>query len=192
MIEQRFQPLFQQRQPMLHSCQSPPVADRLVERIGGGGGTEQLAVAGAEALDRLFVEQGLAIARELYLGMLVDRDTRRVVIMASVEGGMDIEKVAAETPEGLSSDNPARIAGRFLVPGRGQSFGHGTPVLGPDGAHWYYVHHRLQADRCRATGGCARDVWVSPIEFEDRGGGRGDVWIRARFPAEDPAVAVAL
>ena len=47
----------------------------------------------------VLVEQGLAISRELYLGMLVDRDSRRVVIMASVEGGMDIEKVAEETPE---------------------------------------------------------------------------------------------
>ncbi|MBI5516365.1 MAG: ADP-forming succinate--CoA ligase subunit beta [Deltaproteobacteria bacterium] len=47
----------------------------------------------------VLVEQGVAIARELYLGMLVDRDTRRVVCMASTEGGMDIEKVAEETPE---------------------------------------------------------------------------------------------
>ncbi len=48
---------------------------------------------------KVYVEQGIKIARELYLGMLVDRDTRRVVIMASTEGGMEIEKVAAETPE---------------------------------------------------------------------------------------------
>ncbi|MBL8604419.1 MAG: ADP-forming succinate--CoA ligase subunit beta [Myxococcales bacterium] len=47
----------------------------------------------------VYVEQGLAIARELYLSMLVDRDSRRVVVMASVEGGMDIEHVAEHTPE---------------------------------------------------------------------------------------------
>jgi succinyl-CoA synthetase beta subunit len=47
----------------------------------------------------VLVEQGMAIARELYLSMLVDRDSRRTVIMASVEGGMDIERVAEETPE---------------------------------------------------------------------------------------------
>src|SRR6185436_13871728 len=48
---------------------------------------------------RLYIEQGLAIERELYLGLVVDRDRRRIAVMASTEGGMDIEKVAAETPE---------------------------------------------------------------------------------------------
>ena len=48
---------------------------------------------------RIYVEQGLAIARELYLGMLLDRETRKVVIMGSTEGGMEIEEVAANTPE---------------------------------------------------------------------------------------------
>jgi succinyl-CoA synthetase beta subunit len=48
---------------------------------------------------RLYVEQGLDIDRELYLALLVDRDRRRIAIMASTEGGMDIEKVAHETPE---------------------------------------------------------------------------------------------
>jgi len=48
---------------------------------------------------RLYIEQGLAIARELYVGMVVDRETRRIAIMCSTEGGVEIEKVAAETPE---------------------------------------------------------------------------------------------
>src|SRR5688572_22001527 len=50
-------------------------------------------------VERLFVEQGIAIAREIYMAMLVDRETRRVVVMASAEGGVEIEKVAEETPE---------------------------------------------------------------------------------------------
>ena len=54
---------------------------------------------GGQLVRTVFVEQGINIARELYLGMLVDRDTRRVVVMASAEGGMDIEHVAATTPE---------------------------------------------------------------------------------------------
>jgi succinyl-CoA synthetase beta subunit len=48
---------------------------------------------------RLYIEQGLDIARELYLGAVIDRDRRRVAFMASTEGGVEIERVAAETPE---------------------------------------------------------------------------------------------
>ena len=50
-------------------------------------------------VQRLLVEQGLPIARELYLALVVDRESRRVTVMASTEGGMDIEEVAEHTPE---------------------------------------------------------------------------------------------
>jgi succinyl-CoA synthetase beta subunit len=50
-------------------------------------------------VQRLLVEQGLAIAHEYYLGMLLDRATGKVTVMASTEGGMDIEEVAASHPE---------------------------------------------------------------------------------------------
>ena len=52
---------------------------------------------------RLYVEDGCDIARELYLSMLVDRGEGRVVVVASTEGGMDIEEVAAETPEKIQT-----------------------------------------------------------------------------------------
>ena len=48
---------------------------------------------------RLYVEEGAVIARELYLSLLVDRETSRVAVVASTEGGMDIEEVAHATPE---------------------------------------------------------------------------------------------
>ncbi len=48
---------------------------------------------------RLLIEEGANIAKELYVGMVVDRGTQRVCLMASSEGGMDIEEVAAKTPE---------------------------------------------------------------------------------------------
>src|SRR5205814_4352215 len=48
---------------------------------------------------RLLIEEGADIEKELYIGMVVDRATQRVVLMASSEGGMDIEEVAAKTPE---------------------------------------------------------------------------------------------
>ncbi|MGH7024096.1 MAG: ADP-forming succinate--CoA ligase subunit beta, partial [Caulobacteraceae bacterium] len=48
---------------------------------------------------RLYIEEGAAIARELYLSLLIDRETSRVAVVASTEGGMDIEEVAASRPE---------------------------------------------------------------------------------------------
>lgn len=50
-------------------------------------------------VNRLYVEQGIDIARELYLAVLLDRGVSRNIVMASTEGGMEIEKVAEETPE---------------------------------------------------------------------------------------------
>ncbi len=48
---------------------------------------------------RLYIEEGAAIARELYLSLLVDRETSRIAVVASTEGGMDIEEVAHASPE---------------------------------------------------------------------------------------------
>jgi len=50
-------------------------------------------------VSRLYIEEGADIARELYLSLLVDRETSRVAVVASTEGGMDIEEVAHSTPE---------------------------------------------------------------------------------------------
>src|SRR5258706_39974 len=76
---------------------------------------------------RLFVEEGADIAKELYVGMLLDRATQRVTLMASSEGGMEIEEVAARTPEkihkvaidpvaGLSDAQADDIARKIGVP----------------------------------------------------------------------------
>ena len=54
---------------------------------------------GGKEVKRVYVEEGCDIARELYLSFLLDRATSRVTVMASTEGGMNIEEVAAETPE---------------------------------------------------------------------------------------------
>lgn len=52
-----------------------------------------------QKVNRLYIEDGCDIARELYLGLLTDRETKGIVIMASTEGGMDIEEVAEKHPE---------------------------------------------------------------------------------------------
>ena len=60
--------------------------------------THQTGPEGKE-VQRLYIEEGCDIATELYLSMLVDRSSSQITIIASTEGGMDIEAVAAETPE---------------------------------------------------------------------------------------------
>jgi succinyl-CoA synthetase beta subunit len=60
--------------------------------------THQTGAEGKEVL-KVLIEEGTDIARELYVAMVPDRENQRVCLMASTEGGMDIEKVAEETPE---------------------------------------------------------------------------------------------
>ncbi len=68
------------------------------ELIGMTLVTHQTGPGGRE-VKRVYVEEGCDIARELYLGLLVNRATGRITIMASTEGGMEIEQVAAQNPE---------------------------------------------------------------------------------------------
>jgi succinyl-CoA synthetase beta subunit len=73
-------------------------ADAARKMIGMQLVTHQTGPDG-QKVQRVLVEQGLKIKRELYLGMVIDRSTERPVIMVSSEGGVEIEKVAEETPE---------------------------------------------------------------------------------------------
>jgi succinyl-CoA synthetase beta subunit len=64
--------------------------------------THQTGPAGKQ-VNRIYIEDGAAIARELYLALLVDRGSSRISFVCSTEGGMDIEEVAASTPEKILS-----------------------------------------------------------------------------------------
>jgi succinyl-CoA synthetase beta subunit len=68
------------------------------EMLGNTLVTKQTGPSGKQ-VNRLYVEEGAEIARELYLSILVDRTTGKTAFVASTEGGMDIETVAEETPE---------------------------------------------------------------------------------------------
>jgi succinyl-CoA synthetase beta subunit len=78
--------------------------------------TKQTGPAG-RPVHRVYVEAGCDIARELYLSLLVDRATGRVVLVASTEGGMDIEDVAAKEPEKImhASVDPAAGMSGYLA-----------------------------------------------------------------------------
>ncbi|MBZ0127691.1 MAG: ADP-forming succinate--CoA ligase subunit beta [Rhodobacteraceae bacterium] len=64
--------------------------------------THQTGPAGKQ-VNRVYIEEGSGIERELYLALLVDRQTSRIAFVCSTEGGMDIEEVAASTPEKILS-----------------------------------------------------------------------------------------
>lgn len=74
------------------------VRQRATEILGMQLVTHQTGPEG-QKVRRLLIEEGADISKELYVGMVVDRGTQRVALMASSEGGMDIEHVAATTPE---------------------------------------------------------------------------------------------
>ncbi|MFZ5555439.1 MAG: ADP-forming succinate--CoA ligase subunit beta [Pseudomonadota bacterium] len=74
------------------------VRQRASEILGMQIKTHQTGPEG-QKVRRLLIEEGADIKKELYVGMVVDRGTQKVVLMASSEGGMDIEEVAAKTPE---------------------------------------------------------------------------------------------
>jgi succinyl-CoA synthetase beta subunit len=74
---------------------------------------------------RLYIEQGLDIERELYLGAVVDRDKRRLAFMASTEGGVEIEKVAADTPEKILTVHVDPAIGFAAFQARQLAFGLG-------------------------------------------------------------------
>jgi len=74
------------------------VKDSVNEMLGHVLVTKQTGEKGKE-VKRLYIEEGCDIARELYLSLLVDRGSSRIILMASTEGGMEIEEVAEATPE---------------------------------------------------------------------------------------------
>ena len=104
---------------------------RAPRQVGRRGESVRRADAGQDAGDdpdrsrrsrvkRLFIEDGCEIARELYLSALVDRATSRISFIVSTEGGMDIEKVAHDTPD--------RIVTLSIDPASGYSAFHGRRI----------------------------------------------------------------
>ena len=80
---------------------------------------------GGKEVSRVYVEDGCDIARELYLGILIDRATSRITIMASTKGGMEIEEVAAKTPEKILQVEIDPAAGMQSYHARKIAFGLG-------------------------------------------------------------------
>lgn len=86
--------------------------------------THQTGPEGKE-VKRLYIEEGSDIAKELYLGLVVDRSTGRIAFMGSSEGGVDIEEVAAKTPEKIITVAVDPASGYQPFHGRKLAFGMG-------------------------------------------------------------------
>ena len=83
--------------------------------------THQTGPAGKQ-VNRIYIEDGSDIARELYLALLVDRTTSRISFVCSTEGGVDIEEVAASTPEKILSFSVDPVSGISGFHGRRVAF----------------------------------------------------------------------
>jgi succinyl-CoA synthetase beta subunit len=101
---------------------SEEVRSAAASMLGSRLKTKQTGAAGLP-VNLVFVEAGSAIERELYLSMLVDRNRQRVAFLASAAGGMDIEEVAARTPEKILSVAVHPAAG--LQPYQARQIGYG-------------------------------------------------------------------
>ncbi|MDF3070403.1 MAG: Succinyl-CoA ligase [ADP-forming] beta chain [Polyangiaceae bacterium] len=145
-----------------------------------------------QKVKRLYVEQGIEIARELYLGLVVDRETRKIAVMASTEGGVEIEKVAEETPDkiliefvdptiGLSGYQARKLA-------YGLKVGEGTPSPKDTVAEFVKLVSKLatlfEKEDCSL---CEVNPLIitkqgkviagdSKINFDDNAGGRHKEW----------------
>jgi len=100
------------------------------ELIGKTLVTHQTGPKGRE-VRRLLIEEGAGIAKELYLSILVDRDTGWPVFIASTEGGMEIEVVAANTPEKIIREAIDPAVGFQGYNGRNIAFALGLPAMEP-------------------------------------------------------------
>ncbi|MCZ6557814.1 MAG: ADP-forming succinate--CoA ligase subunit beta [SAR324 cluster bacterium] len=87
--------------------------------------THQTGAEG-QTVKKVLIEEGMDIRKELYLSILVDRNTQAVVVLASTEGGMEIEEVAAKTPEKILREDVDPTAG--LLPYQSLRLAYGLQV----------------------------------------------------------------
>jgi len=152
---------------------------------------------------RLYIEQGLDIARELYLALLVDREQRRIAIIGSTEGGMDIEQVAHDTPEKILTMHvdPAIGFAHYQARKLGFALGLGPSMKGPLGQ---FVKVLETLYRCFVTEDCSL-LEINPlvvtksgevvaldakVTFDDNAAWRHPEWPAMHDPYEEDPVEI--
>ena len=100
------------------------VRENATQMLGQVLVTKQTGEMGKK-VNRLYIEEGCDIARELYVGMLLDRESSRLTMMASTEGGMEIEEIAEKTPEKILKVAISPATGMLPFHARQLAFGLG-------------------------------------------------------------------
>jgi succinyl-CoA synthetase beta subunit len=106
----------------------PPEARRHAEALLGMRLVTPQTGPEGQIVRKLYVEEGCRISRELYLGMTLDRAAGRVAVMASAEGGMDIEEVARTSPEKILRATIDPLTG--ILPFQARDLAHGLGLTG--------------------------------------------------------------
>jgi succinyl-CoA synthetase beta subunit len=157
-----------------------------------------------QKVQRLYVEQGLDIARELYLGLVVDREKRRIAVMASTEGGVEIETVADKTPEKILTEHIDPVTGLTAFQARklayGLGIGKGTPnpkeTIAEFGKLLGKLSELFEKEDCSL---CEINPLVvtkegkvvaldAKVTFDDNAAGRHKEWIELMDKAEEDPV----
>ena len=139
------------------------VREHAAEMLGKTLVTIQTGPAGKQ-VQRLYITDGVDIAKEFYLALLVDRETGRIAIVASTEGGMEIEKVAHDTPE--------KIATTTIDPATGLMPHHGRAVaaaLGLTGNLSKQAGKVLASLYQAFLGTDASQIEINPLAVDDKG-----------------------
>jgi len=139
------------------------VRDHAEEMLGKTLVTVQTGPAGKQ-VQRLYITDGVDIAKEFYLALLVDRETGRVAVVASTEGGVEIEKVAHETPEKITTITIDPATG--LMPHHGRQV---AAALGLSGDLSKQAGKVLAKLYDAFIGTDASQIEVNPLAVTDKG-----------------------
>src|SRR5918912_2025040 len=139
------------------------VREHAAEMLGKTLVTVQTGPAGKQ-VQRLYITDGVDIAKEFYLALLVDRESGRVAVVASTEGGVEIEKVAHETPEKITTITIDPATG--LMPHHGREV---AAALGLSGDLAKQAGKVLGSLYQAFLGTDASQIEINPLAIDDKG-----------------------
>jgi len=139
------------------------VREHAAEMLGKTLVTIQTGPHGKQ-VQRLYITDGVDIAKEYYLALLVDRETGRIAVVASTEGGMEIEKVAHETPERISTITVDPATG--LMPHHGREVAAALKLTGDLAKQCAKVLAKLYD---AFIGTDASQIEINPLAVTDKG-----------------------